>query len=104
MGIPGNAFILYISAVKGVSDLETNMGYYLFCITRKKFARFFSAVNMTQIMYLAFKETTWFYSKFVYRSAFLCKPVPPHSQPIQICCTMITNMPTELPYGHLYVI
>ena len=29
--------------------------------------------------YLAFKETTWSYSKFVYRSAFLCEPVPPLS-------------------------
>ena len=27
MGIPGNAFI-YISAVKGVSDLETSMDYF----------------------------------------------------------------------------
>ena len=26
--------------------------------------------------YLAFKETTWSYNKFVYRSAFLCEPVP----------------------------
>ena len=26
--------------------------------------------------YLAFKETTWLYSKFVYHSAFLCEPVP----------------------------
>ena len=31
--------------------------------------------------YLAFKETTW-----SYRSTFFCKPVPPLSQPIQICC------------------
>ena len=46
--------------------------------------------------YLAFKETTWLYSKFVYRSAFLFEPVLPHSQPIQICCTMITNMQIEL--------
>ena len=36
--------------------------------------------------YLAFKETTWSYSKFVYRSTCLCEPVPLHSQPIQICC------------------
>ena len=27
MGIPGNAFI-YISVVKGVSDLETSMDYF----------------------------------------------------------------------------
>ena len=53
--------------------------------------------------YLAFKETTWLYSKFVYRSTFLCKPVPPHSQPIQICCTMITNMQTELWYHFVQV-
>ena len=54
---------------------------------------------MTQII-LAFKETTWSYSKFVYLSTFLCKPVPPRSQPIQICCTMITNMQTELSLMH----
>ena len=36
--------------------------------------------------YLAFKETTWSYNKFVYQSSVLCEPVPPHSQPIQICC------------------
>ena len=41
-------------------------------------------------------ETTWSDSKFVYSSTFLCKPVPPHSQPIQICCTTITNMQMEL--------
>ena len=53
--------------------------------------------------YLAFKETTWSYSKFecfVYCSTFLCAKlaslaVPPRSQPsvalIQICCTMIMN-------------
>ena len=52
--------------------------------------------------YLAFKETTWSYSKFVYRSTFLCEPVPLRSQPIQICCTTITNMETELRYVHLY--
>ena len=34
---------------------------------------------MTQITYLAFKETTWSYSKSVYRSAFLCEPAPPLS-------------------------
>ena len=48
--------------------------------------------------YLAFKENTWSYSKFVYRSTFLCEPVPPLSQPIQICCTTMTNMQTELRY------
>ena len=47
--------------------------------------------------YLAFKETTW-----SYRSTFLCKPVSSRSQPIQICCTTITNMQTELWYVHLY--
>ena len=52
--------------------------------------------------YLAFKETTWLYSKFVYRSTFLCEPVLLHSQPIQICCTTMTNMQTELRYVHLY--
>ena len=36
--------------------------------------------------YLAFKETTWSYSKFVYHSTCLCETVPLHSQPIQICC------------------
>ena len=41
--------------------------------------------------YLAFKETTWSYSKFVYRSTFLCKPVPPRAQPIKICCSTMTN-------------
>ena len=46
--------------------------------------------------YLVFKETAWSYSKFVYYSTFLCKPVPPGSQPIQICSTTITNMQTEL--------
>ena len=46
--------------------------------------------------YLAFKETTWSYSKFVYHSTFLCKSVPPLSQPIQICCMTMTNMQTEL--------
>ena len=54
--------------------------------------------------YLAFKETTWSYSKFecfVYCSTFLCEPVLPHSQPIQICCKTITNMQTELQYVHL---
>ena len=52
--------------------------------------------------YLVFKETTWSYSKFVYRSTFLCEPVPPCSQPIQICCTTMTNVQTELRYVHLY--
>ena len=51
--------------------------------------------------YLAFKETTWSYSKFVYHSTFLCEPVPPRSQSIEICCTMMTNMQTELRYVHL---
>ena len=51
--------------------------------------------------YLAFKETTWSYSKFVYRSTYLCQPVPPRSQPIQIYCTTITNTQTELRYVHL---
>ena len=37
-------------------------------------------------------------SQFVYRSTFLCKPVPPRSQPIQICCTTITNMQTKIWY------
>ena len=45
--------------------------------------------------YLAFKETTWSYSKFVYCSTFLCEPVPPGSPPIQIYCTTITNIQTE---------
>ena len=49
--------------------------------------------------YLAFKETAWSYSKFVYCSTFLCKPVPPRSQPIHICSTTITNMQTDLGYG-----
>ena len=57
---------------------------------------------MTQITYLAFKETTWSYSKFIYRSTILCRPVPPRSQPIQICCTTMTNMQTELRYVHPY--
>ena len=48
--------------------------------------------------YLAFKKNTWLYSKFVYRSTFLCMPVPTPSQPIQICCTTITNVQTELQY------
>ena len=52
--------------------------------------------------YLAFKETTCSYSKFVYCSTFLCKPVLPRSQPSQICCTMITNMQMKLRYVHLY--
>ena len=50
--------------------------------------------------YLAFKETTWSYSKFVYRSTFLCEPVPPGSQPI--CCTTMTNVQMKLWYVHLY--
>ena len=41
--------------------------------------------------YLAFKETTWFYSEFVYHSTYLCEPVLLRSQPIQICCTTITK-------------
>ena len=52
--------------------------------------------------YLAFKETTWSYRKFVCCSAFLCKPVLLHPQPFQICCMTITNMQTELRYVHLY--
>ena len=36
--------------------------------------------------YLAFTRS---YSKFVYHSTFLCEPVLPRSQPIQICCTTI---------------
>ena len=46
--------------------------------------------------YLAFKETTWSYCKFVYRSTFLCKPVPQRSQLIQIYCRTMTNMQMEL--------
>ena len=42
--------------------------------------------------WLPLKKTTWSYSRFVYCSTFLCKPVLPCSQPIQICCTMITNI------------
>ena len=52
--------------------------------------------------YLVFKETTWWYSKFVYSSTFLSEPIPPLSQPIQICCTTMTSMQTELQYVHLY--
>ena len=32
---------------------------------------------------LAFKETTWLYNKFVYRSIFMCKLVPRCSQSIK---------------------
>ena len=70
---------------------------------------FFSLVKMNHNTYLAFKETTCWYSKFesfVYRSFFLVhktsEPVPPRSQPsvalIQIWCTTTTNMQTELQY------
>ena len=52
--------------------------------------------------YLAVKETTWSYSKFFNCPAYLCKPVPLRSQQIQICCTTITNMQTELQYVRLY--
>ena len=72
--------------------------------------RCLSACDFTTVKddsdYLSFKETTWSYSKFVYRSTFLCEPVLQRSQPIQICCTMITicqypliNYPTLLSWG-----
>ena len=38
---------------------------------------------------------SWSYSKCVYRSSFLCKPVLPGSHPIKIYCKMITNMQTD---------
>ena len=36
--------------------------------------------------YLTFKETAWLYRKFVYRSAFLCEPVPPLSAHSNLLC------------------
>ena len=75
------------------------------CIVIRKYSEF-AIVHSTEVKddsdYLAFKETTWSYIKFVYRSTFLCEPVLPRSQPIQICCTTMTNMQTELRYVHLY--
>ena len=59
---------------------------------------FFAHLFKNDSDYQAFKETTWWYSKFIYCSTILCQPVPPRSQPIQICCTTITNMQTELRY------
>ena len=54
--------------------------------------------------YLAFKETTWSYSKFVGAQLFLCKELASLYlcvlSPIQICCTTITNMQMELRYVH----
>ena len=51
--------------------------------------------------YLAFEEITWSYSNFFYCSTFLFKPLPLCSQPIQICCSTMTNMQTDLQYLHL---
>ena len=61
---------------------------------------FFAHLFKDDSDYQAFKETTWSYSKFIYDSTILCEPVPPHSQPNQICCMTMTNMQTELGYVH----
>ena len=70
--------------------------------TYRRQAQWGDIISKDDSDYLAFKETTWSYCKFVYRSTFLCKSVSTRSQPIQICCTTITNMQTKLRYVHLY--
>ena len=52
--------------------------------------------------YLAFKETTWSNSKSVYCSAFLCKPVPPRSQPTILA--MGTNHVNRRAMSHSVVV
>ena len=76
--------------------VRIRMSKYVYCLIFN-----FISICKDDSDYLAFKETTWSYSKFVYRSTFLCKPVPQRSQPIQICCMTITNMQMELRYVHL---